>query len=59
MILPTTLCGGLGGRPTGSNNAADPYERYRLFDGLDESYDNGVEQEGVMTLEVGVINALP
>eukprot|EP00903_Cladosiphon_okamuranus_P005860 g5798.t1 len=38
------------GGPTGSNNAADPAERYRMFDGLGVD-DDGVDEEGVMTLE--------
>ncbi|CAM9784272.1 unnamed protein product [Pylaiella littoralis] len=34
--------------PSGSSNDADPAEPYRMFDGID---DDGVDAEGVMTLE--------
>eukprot|EP00903_Cladosiphon_okamuranus_P005862 g5799.t2 len=39
------------GGPTGSDNDADPAERYRMFDGLNGDNDDGVGEEGVMTLE--------
>lgn len=40
----------------GSNNDADPAEPFRLFDGLTENNDggdDGVAEDGVMTVEVG------
>lgn len=39
---------------TGSENDADPAENYRMFDGID---DDGVDADGVMTLEVRCLAA--
>ena len=36
---------------TGSNNSDDPAENFRLYDGLG-SGDDGVDEDGVMTLDV-------
>lgn len=37
---------------TGTANELDQAEPYRMFDGLGGAGDNGVDSEGVMTLDV-------